>query len=149
MAATYNTIPAGDASDSQTLLPSKPKTSTKFIVVAAAVASFALGAVFATATQSKVAPSAVAQAAFHSHHHRDPCADCSMGGCQCWGPETYGCDQRHCKNVQYVQCDAQCGNQPVRQAGLEVLFIILAASMQHESAWRPRTRRLGLIHPNV
>ena len=42
MAATYNTIPAGDASDSQTLLPSKPKTSTKFIVVAAAVASFAL-----------------------------------------------------------------------------------------------------------
>ena len=43
MAATYNTIPAGDASDSQTLLPSKPKTSTKFIVVAAAVASFALG----------------------------------------------------------------------------------------------------------
>ena len=45
MAATYNTIPAGDASDSQTLLPSKPKTSTKFIVVAAAVASFALGAV--------------------------------------------------------------------------------------------------------
>ena len=43
----------------------------------------------------------------------------------------------------------QCGNQPVRQAGLEVLFIILAASMQHESAWRPRTRRLRLIHPNV
>ena len=47
MAATYNTIPAGDASDSQTLLPKapKPKTSTKFIVVVAAVASFALGAV--------------------------------------------------------------------------------------------------------
>ena len=45
MAATYNTIPAGDASDSQTLLPSKPKTSTKFIGFAAAVASFALGAV--------------------------------------------------------------------------------------------------------
>ena len=43
----------------------------------------------------------------------------------------------------------QCGNQPVRQAGLEVLFIILAASMQHESAWRPRTRRLRLIHLNV
>ena len=43
----------------------------------------------------------------------------------------------------------QCENQPVRQADLEVLFIILAASMQHESAWRPRTRRLGLIHPNV
>ena len=43
----------------------------------------------------------------------------------------------------------QCGNQPVRLAGLEVLFIILAASMQHESAWRPRTRRLRLIHPNV
>ena len=43
----------------------------------------------------------------------------------------------------------QCGNQPVRQAGLEVLFIILAASTQHESAWRPRTRRLRLIHPNV
>ena len=42
----------------------------------------------------------------------------------------------------------QCGNQPVRQAGLEVLFIILAASMQHESAWRPRTRRLRLTHPN-
>ena len=46
-------------------------------------------------------------------------------------------------------CSDQCGNQPVRQAGLEVLFIILAASMQHESAWRPRTRRLRLIHPNV
>ena len=45
--------------------------------------------------------------------------------------------------------ELQCGNQPVRQAGLEVLFIILAASMQHESAWRPRTRRLRLIHPNV
>ena len=43
----------------------------------------------------------------------------------------------------------QCGNQPVCQAGLEVLFIILAASMQHESAWRPRTRRLRLIHLNV
>ena len=42
-----------------------------------------------------------------------------------------------------------CGNQPVRQAGLEVLFTILAASTQHESAWRPRTRRLRLIHPNV
>ena len=33
-------------------------------------------------------------------------------------------------------CSDQCGNQPVRQAGLEVLFIILAASMQ-------------VIHPNV
>ena len=42
----------------------------------------------------------------------------------------------------------QCENQPVRQAGLEVLFIILAASTQHESAWRPRTRRLRLTHPN-
>ena len=105
--AFFNTIPADDAS-AQTLLPSKSKTSLRGVVVAAAVASFALGAVFATATQSKVAPSAVAQAAFHSHHHRDPCADCSMGGCQCWGPETYGCDQRHCKNAQYVQCDAQC-----------------------------------------
>ena len=41
------------------------------------------------------------------------------------------------------------GQFPVRQAGLEVLFIILVASMQHESAWRPRTRRLRLIHPNV
>ena len=45
MAATYNTIPAGDTSDSQTLRPSKPKTSIKLILVAAAVASFALGAV--------------------------------------------------------------------------------------------------------
>ena len=35
------------------------------------------------------------------------------------------------------------------EAGLEVLFIIPAASTQHESAWRPRTRRLRLIHPNV
>ena len=43
----------------------------------------------------------------------------------------------------------QCGNQPVRQAGLEVLFTILAASTQRESAWRPRTRHLRLIHPNV
>ena len=43
----------------------------------------------------------------------------------------------------------QCGNQPVRQAGLEVLFTILAASTQRESAWRPRTRRLRLTHPNV
>ena len=30
----------------------------------------------------------------------------------------------------------------MRQAGLEVLFTILAASTQRESAWRPRTRRL-------
>ena len=45
--------------------------------------------------------------------------------------------------------DQQCGNQPVRQAGLEVLFTILAASTQRESAWRPRTRRLRLTHPNV
>ena len=43
----------------------------------------------------------------------------------------------------------QCGNQPVRQADLEVLFTILAASMQRESAWRPRTRRLRLTHPSV
>ena len=43
----------------------------------------------------------------------------------------------------------QCGNQPVRQAGLEVLFTILAASTQRESAWCPRTRRLRLTHPNV
>ena len=42
-----------------------------------------------------------------------------------------------------------CGNQPVRQAGLEVLFTILAASTQRERAWRPRTRRLRLTHPNV
>ena len=42
-----------------------------------------------------------------------------------------------------------CGNQPVRQAGLEVLFTILAASTQRESAWRPRTRRLRLTRPNV
>ena len=42
----------------------------------------------------------------------------------------------------------QCGNQPVHQAGLEVLFTILAASTQCESAWRPRTRRLRLTHPN-
>ena len=44
---------------------------------------------------------------------------------------------------------SQCGNQPVRQAGLEVLFTILAASTQRESAWRPRTRRLRLTHPSV
>ena len=35
--------------------------------------------------------------------------------------------------------DGQCGNQPVRQAGLVVLFTILAASTQRESARRPRT----------
>ena len=52
-------------------------------------------------------------------------------------------------NFGLYKCKKQCGNQPVRQAGLEVLFIILAASMQHESAWRPRTRRLRLTHPNV
>ena len=46
-------------------------------------------------------------------------------------------------------CVAQCGNQPVRQAGLEVLFTTLAASTQRESAWRPRTRRLRLTCPNV
>ena len=40
----FNTIPADEAS-SQTLLPSKSKTSLKRVVVAAAVASFALGAV--------------------------------------------------------------------------------------------------------
>ena len=43
----------------------------------------------------------------------------------------------------------QRGNQPVRQAGLEVLFTIMAASTQRESAWCPRTRRLRLTHPNV
>ena len=43
----------------------------------------------------------------------------------------------------------QCGNQPVRQAGLEVFFSILAASTQRESARRPRTRRRRLTHPNV
>ena len=42
-------------------------------------------------------------------------------------------------NFGLYKCKKQCGNQPVRQAGLEVLFIILAASMQHESAWRPRS----------
>ena len=40
MAATYNTVPFDDAS------ASKPKTSIKLILVAAAVASFALGAVY-------------------------------------------------------------------------------------------------------
>ena len=35
-----------------------------------------------------------------------------------------------------------------RQAGREVLFTIVAASAQCESAWRPRTRRLRLTHPN-
>ena len=43
----------------------------------------------------------------------------------------------------------QCGNQPVHQAGLEVLFTILAASRQRESAWCPGTRRLWLTYPNV
>ena len=43
----------------------------------------------------------------------------------------------------------QCGNQPVRQAGLEVLFTILTASTQRESAWRPRTKRLRLTHRNI
>ena len=44
---------------------------------------------------------------------------------------------------------SQCGNQPVRQAGLEVSFTILTASTQRESASRPRTRRLRLTRPNV
>ena len=48
-----------------------------------------------------------------------------------------------------TDCQDQCGNQPVRQAGLEVLFTILAASTQRESAMRPRTRRRRLTHPNV
>ena len=39
-------------------------------------------------------------------------------------------------------------NQPVRQASLEVLFTILAASTQRESARLPRTRRLRLTRPN-
>ena len=43
----------------------------------------------------------------------------------------------------------QCGNQPVRQAGLEVLLTILAASTQRESAWRPRTRVLGVFARGV
>ena len=56
-----------------------------------------------------------------------------------------GCSspQEYCTN-----CDDSfylCGNQ----AGLEVLFTILAASTQRESAWRPGTRRLRLTHPNV
>ena len=46
-------------------------------------------------------------------------------------------------------CSTQCGNQPVRQAGLEVFFTILAASTQCESAWCPRTRRLRLTHGHV
>ena len=43
----------------------------------------------------------------------------------------------------------QCGNQPVRPAGLEVLLTILAASTQRESAWRPRTRVLGVFARGV
>ena len=43
----------------------------------------------------------------------------------------------------------QCGNQPVRQAGLDVLLTILAASTQRERAWCPRARRLRLTHPDV
>ena len=43
----------------------------------------------------------------------------------------------------------QCGNQLVRQAGLEVLLTILAASTQRESAWRPRTRVLGVFARGV
>ena len=43
----------------------------------------------------------------------------------------------------------QCGNQPVRQAGLEVLLTILAASTQRESAWRPRTRVLDVLARGV
>ena len=39
-------------------------------------------------------------------------------------------------------------NQCVRPAW-RYLFTILAASTQRESAWRPRTRRLRLTHPNV
>jgi hypothetical protein len=111
MAATYNTIPAdaSSQSDSQTLLPSsKSKTSIKRIVVAAAVVSLALCAVFATATQSKVTPSAVAQTALHS---ADMCAGCSADGCQCVGVGK-GCDQTHCKNIEKVICDQGYCDQP-------------------------------------
>ena len=38
-----------------------------------------------------------------------------------------------------TDCQDQCGNQPVRQAG----------PTQRESAMRPRTRRRRLTHPNV
>ena len=41
----------------------------------------------------------------------------------------------------------QCGNQPGRQAGLEVLFTIFWPP--RSSAWRPRSRRLRLTRPNV
>ena len=44
--------------------------------------------------------------------------------------------------------NSRCGNQSVRLAGLEVSFIILAASTQRESAWRPRTRPFRLTYPN-
>jgi len=44
---------------------------------------------------------------------------------------------------------SQCGNQPVHQASLDLLFIILAASTPRESAWRPRATRLRLIHCDV
>ena len=44
--------------------------------------------------------------------------------------------------------NSRCGNQSVRLAGLEVSFIILAASTQRESAWRPRTRLFRLTYPN-
>ena len=36
----------------------------------------------------------------------------------------------------------------MRLADLEVSFIILAASTQRESAWRPRTRPFRLTYPN-
>ena len=79
--------------------------------------------------------------------------DAPLGRCDntCSWSKDGVCDDARVKGpcALGTDCQDQCGNQPVRQAGLEVLFIILAASMQRESAWRPRTRRLRLIHPNV
>ena len=45
-------------------------------------------------------------------------------------------------------CGRQCGNQPVPAWRYYLLFWLPRAT-QRESAWRPRTRRLRLTHPNV
>ena len=77
-------------------------------------------------------------------------------GTMTWGKQNTleeGVQQLDCAfdeyGLNFLDSEGQCGNQPVRQAGLEVLFTILAASTQGESAWRPRTRRLRLTHPNI
>jgi hypothetical protein len=145
-APMYNTIPAADA---EPLVQTKaaPTTSIKKLIFAAAAASFVLGAVSATVVAPK---SAVGAYQFSALEKCGPQHQCSADGCTCYSGNA-PCSQAGltCPSIICPNGSCQCGNQPVRQAGLEVLFTILAASTQRESAWRPRTRRPRLTHPNV